>query len=61
MAQSVMHPTLDFGSGHNLTIDEIKPCVRACSDSAGSAWESLPLSLHLPLLALSLLINKHLK
>ena len=27
VAQSVKHPTLDFGSGHDLTVHEIKPCI----------------------------------
>ena len=28
MPQSVEHPTLDFGSGHDLTVHEIKSCLR---------------------------------
>ena len=28
MAQSVEHPTLDFGSGHDLTVCEIEPRIR---------------------------------
>ena len=33
MAQSVKHPTLDFGSGHDLRVREFKPHVRLCSGS----------------------------
>ena len=29
-AQSVEHPTLDFGSGHDLAVGEFKPHVRLC-------------------------------
>ena len=40
MAQSVKHPTLDFGSGHDLTVHEFEPHIGAV-DSAGPAWDSL--------------------
>ena len=64
MAQSVKCPTLDFGSGHDLTVCEFEPCVTFCTDSAEPAWDSLSSSLSLPLslpvfsLSLSLKINK---
>ena len=48
-AESVRHPTLDLGSGHDLTIGEFKPQVRLCTDSAEPAWDSLSLPLSLPL------------
>ena len=60
MAQLVEHPTLDFGSGHDLTVHGFKPCAV----SAEPAWDSLPPSLS-DLLSLSLppslKINKHFK
>ena len=32
MAQSVKRPTLDLGSGHDLTVHEIGPHVGLCTD-----------------------------
>ena len=58
MAQSVKRPTLDFGSGHDLTVPEFGPRVGLCADSAEPAWDALSLLLSLPLphaLALSFL------
>ena len=66
MAQLVKCPTLDLGSGPNLTVCEFDPCVRLCADSVERAWDSLSPS-HSALLALSLWltlslkVNKHLK
>ena len=51
VAQSVKRPTLDFGSGHDLTVcGIIEPGVELCANSAEPAWDSLspPLSLPLP-------------
>ena len=61
MAQSLEHQTLDFGSGHDLTVPEIKPRVRFCTDSMEPAWDSL--SLPPPALphSYSKEINTHLK
>ena len=54
VAQSVKRPTLDFGSGHDLTVREIESRIRFCADSACLLGIlSLPLSLPSPLLALS--------
>ena len=64
MAQSVKSLTLDAGSGHNLRVHGIKPCVGLCADSAKPAWDSLSLSLSAPCLLThthSLKINKHLQ
>ena len=63
VAQSVKHLSLDFSSGHDLTVRGIKPHVRLCTDSAEPAWNSLSLLLSLPLphscsLALSLSLSK---
>ena len=49
MAQLVKCATLDFSSGHDLTFGEFKPRVGLCSDSVEPAWDSVSLSLSLPL------------
>ena len=38
---------LDFGSGHELTLHRIEPCVGLCTDCSEPAWDSLSLSLSL--------------
>ena len=38
------HLTLDFGSGHDLTVCEFKPRIGLHTVSAESAWDSLSLS-----------------
>ena len=63
MAQLVKRPTLNFGSGQDLTVPEFQSYVGLCADSVESAWDSLSLSLSLslsapPPLMLSLPINK---
>ena len=65
MAQSVKHLTLDFGSGHDLTVREMKTHVGLCTDSTEPAWDSLFPSFSAPSLftparslLLSLKINK---
>ena len=62
MAQSVKHPTLDFGSGHGLTVREFEPHIGLLSDSVEAAWDSFsPPSLFAPPVhahVLSLKINK---
>ena len=50
MAQSVERPTLDFGSGRDLTVCESEPHVGICADSEEPAWDSLSPSLSAPLL-----------
>ena len=54
VAQFVKPPTLDFDSGHALTVHEFKPCTGLHADSMESAWDSLPPSL---LLSLSLSLS----
>ena len=49
VSQSVRRPTLDFGSGHDLTVHEIELHVGLCTDSVDPAWDSLSHSLSLPL------------
>ena len=45
VAQLVKHPTLDFGSGHDLMVHGIKPCIRLHVDSVKPVWDSLSLPL----------------
>ena len=49
MAQSVKHLTLDFDSGHDLTVRGFEPHIGLCADSAEPAWDFLSLPLFLPL------------
>ena len=62
VAQSGKHLTLDFASGHDLTVCEIEACIRLCTNRA---WDSLSLSAspcsqaHMHILSLCLRINKH--
>ena len=55
MTQSAKCLTFDIGSGHDLTVHGIEPCVGLCADSMEPAWDSLSLP---PSLSLSLKINK---
>ena len=53
--------TLDFGSGHDLTVREFEPHFRLCADSVEPAWDSRSPSLSAPpmlVLSLSLKISK---
>ena len=62
MVQPVKRPTLDFSSGHDLTVHEFEPHIGLCADSVEPAWDSPFLSLSVPLplmLSLSLKINKN--
>ena len=63
MGQPVKHLTLDFGSGHDLTVHEMKPHIELCADSGEPVWNyvsALPTLLSLMhACALSLKINKH--
>ena len=56
VAQSVKHPTLDFGSGHDLTVCEFEPHVGLCTDNVQSLLGilSLSFSLSLPISCLPL-------
>ena len=44
-ARLVKHLTLDFGSGHDLTVCEMELHIELCTDSTEPAWDSLSLSL----------------
>ena len=60
VAQSVKRLTLDFNSGHDLTVCRFKPHIRLCTDSVEPAWDSLSPSLSAPhprSVSLSLKIN----
>ena len=62
MAGSVKRLTLDFGSGHDLTVLEIEPHVRLCPDSTEPARDSPSLpSPRSRACSLSKQINTHLK
>ena len=37
VVQSVKRLTLDFGSGHDLSVCEFEPCIGLCADSAEPA------------------------
>ena len=50
VAQSVKHPTFDFGSGHDVMVHGSESRVRLCANSGEPAWNlSLSLSQALPL------------
>ena len=62
VAPSVKQPTLDFGSGRDLTLRGFKLSIGLCADSAEPAWDSVSLSLSAPprlTLALSKQINMY--
>ena len=48
VAQLVKCLTLDFSSGHDLTVCEMEPHIGLCADSAEPAWDSLSPSLSAP-------------
>ena len=59
VAQSVKCVTLDFGSGHDLTVSEFEPRFGLHTDSGEHAWDSLSLFLcPSPACALSLSLSK---
>ena len=47
VVQSVQRLTLDFGSGHDVTVRGIEPHIRLHTDSREPAWDSLSPSLTL--------------
>ena len=57
VVQSVKAPTLDFSSGLDLMVCELKPCLGLSAGSVEPAWDSLSPSLSASL-SLSLKINK---
>ena len=50
--------TLDFSSGHDLTVHGFEPHIGLFTDHAEPAWDSLPLPL-LPSCALSLYFSQN--
>ena len=65
VAQSVKRPTLDFGSGHNLTVHEFEPRTGLCADSGEPVWDAVSPGLSAPpppplmlMLSLSLPLSK---
>ena len=47
--KEVERPTLDLGSGRDLTVREFKPRIGLCAGSVEPAWDSLSPSLSLSL------------
>ena len=41
VAQLIKHWSLDFGSGHDLTVCEVKLSIGLCTDSMEPTWDSL--------------------
>ena len=58
VAQSVKCLTLDFCSGHDLTVHEFEPCIRLYADREEPAWDSLSPTLSLLLPSLHTLFQK---
>ena len=56
---SIKRPTLDFDSGHDLTVLEIESHVRLHADSIEPAWDFLCLSLSPPTLLIHYLSLSH--
>ena len=48
VAQLVKHPTLDFGSGHDLIVHGIESYIGLCTDLMAWAYLGFSLSLSLP-------------
>ena len=57
MAQLVRHPTVEYGSGHDLMVRGFEPRVWLLTDSMEPSWDSLCASSSF-FLFLSLKINK---
>ena len=58
VAQLVKRQTLDFASGHDLTLLGFKPCMALCDAGTDPVWDSLSLSLPLPCLCMLSLFQK---
>ena len=61
MAQLVKHLTLDFSSGHDLSVYKLEPHIEFFADSEEPAWDSVSASLSAPpppVLCFSQNINK---
>ena len=56
VAQLAKRPTLDFSSGHELTVGEIEPHFGLCAGNTEPAWDSLSL-FSCPSLSLSLSVR----
>ena len=46
MVQLVKCPTIDFGSGRDLTVHEFGPHIGLSTDNVGPAWDSFSLPLY---------------
>ena len=54
----VEHPTLDFGSGHDLKVCGFEPCIGLCADGMEPAWDPLSPSPFAPHLKINRLAFK---
>ena len=45
LSGSITCPTLDFGSGHDITVHEFQICIGLHADGVEPAWDSLSLPL----------------
>ena len=62
MAQSAKHPTLDLGTGHDLTVMSWSPALSsALGEEPALDSLSLPLSLPLPPLKINKTLKNHFK
>ena len=43
LSQLADHLTLDFGSGHDLTVCGFEPHLGLCADSVEPSWDFLPI------------------
>ena len=59
VAQLVKHLTLGFDSGHDLTVQEWKPCIGLCANSVDPAWDSLSPSAPHTACALSVFLSQN--
>ena len=59
MTQSVEHPTLGFGLGHDLTVHEFEPHIELWAAGMETAWDSVsPFLCPSPACALSLSLSQ---
>ena len=57
MAHSVKHPTLNLGSGHDLTVRGFEPHIGLCTEGGDPAWNSLSSLYSYPTCARSLSLS----
>ena len=57
-AQPARHPTLDFSSGHDLTVCGFEPLIGLQADGADPTWDAVSFSLSAPARSLSITLSK---